>query len=271
MNPKLASPLFILRNEAQKDLFGVLEKLSVLGFEGVEFLGFFGKSPGEIRKKMDSLHLKAVGNHVSVNDFMKDCHKVIEDHIELGCKYITIAWPDNSIKPGIKGFDAIVKEIGYLAKCCRDKGIIPLYHNHGFEFGTTPSMLDIIAETCEEDGLCLEPDLGWMAFAQADPFSYLSKYAKRCPVIHLKDIYAEDLSKVGDAADLDSQKANPARGYFEFRPTGYGILNIPKLMPLCLKCNPEWLVMDHDLSYERNSFSDLKLSLDYVRNMLDIV
>lgn len=267
---KIASPLFILRNEAQKDLFAVLEKLSALGFDGVEFLGFFGKSPREIREKLDSLSLKAVSNHVGANEFIKDPDKVINDHLEIGCGYITISWSDGSIKPGMDGFDAIIKNIGCLARLCRDKGITPLYHNHAFELLTNPPMLDIIIDSCNKDGLCLEPDLGWIMTGQADPAAYLRKYADRCPVIHVKDVYAEDFSKIGSGGDLTARKANPDAGYFEFRPTGYGLLNLPKLMPLCLKCNPEWFVVDHDASYDRNIYADLKLSLDYTRNLLAI-
>ena len=129
-------------------------------------------------------------------------------------------------------------------------------------------MLDIILDSCEKDGLCLEPDLGWMITAKADPSAYLHKYINRCPVIHLKDVYAEDFSKTGDGGGLTEQKALPEKGYFEFRPTGYGLLNLPKLMPLCLKCNPEWFVVDHDAAYNRDIYADLKLSLDYTRNLL---
>lgn len=269
MNIKMASPLFILRDEAQKDLFAVLEKLSELGFDGVELLGFFGKSPCEIRKKLDSLSMKAIGNHINADEFKKDPDKVIAEHLELGCSYITISWADISIKPGMDGFDEGVKNIGSLSRLCRDKGITPLYHNHAFEFISTPSMLDIILDSCEKDGLCLEPDLGWMIAGQANPETYLRKYAEHCPVIHLKDVYAEDFSKA--SGDLTSQKALPDKGFFEFRPTGYGLLDLPKLMPLCLKCSPEWFVIDHDSAYERDIYADLKLSLDYTHNLLNLM
>lgn len=269
MDIKLAAPLFILRNEAEQDLFAVLERLSALGFDGVEFLGFFGKTPSAIREKLDSLSMAALGNHINVDDFMKNPHQVLADHLELGCKYITVAWPDPSIKSG-RSFNVILESLKYLIRKCCEAGITPLYHNHDYEFETEPSMVDNIMDICRKIGLCLEPDLGWMAFKRVDPASYLLKYADCCPVIHLKDFYAEDITKVGSSADLGTQKANPDKGKFEFRPVGYGNLGMAGLMPLCLKCKPEWLVMDHDLAYERDSFSDLKLSLAYTKHLLEI-
>lgn len=255
MRNKLASPLFIVRNQAEKDLFAVLEKLSEIGFDGVEFLGFFGKKPAEIRKKMDSLSLKAVGNHVGADEFLKDPNKVIADHLELGCKYITIAWPGGSPHLPCAEFDQTIGEIQNLAQACVGSGITPLYHNHAFEFEpfSLATMLDTIMDNCLQDGLRLEPDLGWMATKQIDPQLYLQKYKEFCPVIHLKDVYCDQPDQ------------------FEFRPTGYGTLNYPLLLLACLQCNPDWFVIDHDLAYERDSFDDLQLSLEYVKNLLTIM
>ena len=130
-------------------------------------------------------------------------------------------------------------------------------------------MADTLLDACED--LRFEPDLGWIFYTGASPEDYLKKYAHRCPVIHLKDVYARDLTLAGNSLCLGTKKADPEKGYFEFRPLGYGMLNLPKLMPACLKCAPEWMVLDHDLAYERDSFMDLKLSLDYTKTLLEIM
>lgn len=107
-----------------------------------------------------------------------------------------------------------------------------------------------------------------MEIGGGDCADYLRAYADRCPVIHLKDYYSSDNSKLGRVREFVPARGTAERGHFEFRPTGYGVLNLPKLMPLCLKCEPEWFVIDHDLAYERDSYDDLKLSLDYTRALL---
>lgn len=267
---KIAAPLYILRNEAEQDLFAVLEKLKAIGFEGVELLGFFGKKPEEIKAKLDELSMEAVGNHVPSNEFIKNPDKVIRDHLTIGCRYITIAWPDRAIAPGTPEFDQTISDIKVIAGRCKEAGITPLYHNHDFEYRVSPSIADVVMESCKAEGICMEPDLGWMLFAQADPAEALARYSYRCPVIHFKDIYAKDLSLVGKSEELGEAKARPEKGYFEFRPVGYGMLNIPKLMPLCLACKPEWFVVDHDLAYERDSYQDLKISVDYLKALMGI-
>jgi sugar phosphate isomerase/epimerase len=124
-----------------------------------------------------------------------------------------------------------------------------MLHNHDFDMrGEAPfaeRMLDAVPE------LRFEPDVGWMAVAGADPAKFLQKYRDRTPVVHLKDVLLTD-------------------GGFVFRPTGYGSVNTPRLMPFILACRPEWLMVDHDDAYGRDSYGDLALSLQYVRTLCAI-
>lgn len=112
--------------------------------------------------------------------------------------------------------------------------------------------LQYILDNTRPETLALEPDLGWMEVGGGDCAWYLATYRDRCPVIHLKDYYSSDNSKLGRVRDFVPARGGADRGHFEFRPTGYGVLNLPKLMPLCLSCEPTWFVMDHDLAYERD-------------------
>lgn len=266
----IAAPLYILREEAQKDLFGVLERLHEIGYDGVELLGLFGKKPEELRKKLDQLGMKALGDHVSTTDFLRDPQQVIADHKILGCEYLTIGWPDRDLLPGQPAYEDAIQDIQTLSALCVQEGITPLYHNHDFEFRTSPSTLDRVMEYGRQHGLCLEPDLGWMLFGGADPAYYLKLYQDCSPVIHLKDVYAVSFEQAGKGEELGEEKARPEKGFFEFRPVGYGLLDLPRLMPLCLACQPKWLVADHDLAYDRDSYEDLAWSLSYIRNMLKI-
>lgn len=269
----MASPLFILRRECTGDLFAVLDKIGALGFEGVEFLGFFGKTAESVRQKMSELGMASVGNHVNFNEFVQDTNGVIDFHKKAGCGYVTIAGIPGDMLPGTGGFSEAVKQITRIGRACREAGITLLYHNHAFELKQKVNgkyMLEAILDETPEDSLALEPDLGWMAIGGADPVHFLNKYKSRCPVIHLKDFYASDLSKIGDPGDLDEKRGTAERGHFEFRPVGYGIANIPSYIDRVLDCSPEWIVMDHDLAYGRNSYDDLRLSLSYAKSLIEL-
>jgi len=50
-------------------------------------------------------------------------------------------------------------------------------------------------------------------------------------------------------------------------------MNNAGLYALSLQCDPlpEWVVMDHDCAYERDSYFDLKISLEYFKNLMMVV
>ena len=118
--------------------------------------------------------------------------------------------------------------------------------------------------------MALEADLGWMQIAGADPDEFLIRYPDRIPVVHLKDFYASDPKAIHYTPDLEEHRGGAEHAHFEFRPLGYGLSDLPVLVPKALALNPDWVVVDHDLSYERNPYYDLQMSLDYLLNLLDV-
>lgn len=71
-NIRMASPLYIVREDCAKDLAAVLKKLAAIGFDGVEFLGFFGHSAEEVKKMLQDNRLTALGNHVPFKELTAD-------------------------------------------------------------------------------------------------------------------------------------------------------------------------------------------------------
>lgn len=262
---KMASPLYIVREECQRDLASVLRKLAEIGFDGIEFLGFFGHTAQEVKQMLQENGLEALGNHVPYAELMADAAGILAFHEAVGCRYLTVA--DLSLDD----FGSVAASLDALALKAKAHGIRLLYHNHDQELieqTNGQQNLAYIMDHTKAETLALEPDLGWMAIGGGDPAWYLKQYANRCPVIHLKDYYTTDHSKLGRVREFVPARGGAERGCFEFRPTGFGVLHLPALMPLCLQCDPEWFVMDHDLAYERDSFADLKCCLDYTRTLL---
>ena len=270
---KLASPLYIVRDQCTDDLFSVLRKIKNIGFDGVEFLGFFGHAAGEVRRCLDELELCALGNHVAYQSILHDINGTLDFHATVGCSYITIGDLGASGFPGSPSWDQTLAGLTKISEQAQKYGITLLYHNHDHELIDRVDgreLLDVILSSTPKQVLSFEPDLGWIEIGGGESEYYLVRYPDRSPVIHLKDYYSADRSKHGFVRDFLPQRGGAERGYFEFRPIGYGILDLARLMPMCLRCAPEWFVMDHDLAYERDSFADLKLSFDYVKNLLSI-
>jgi len=257
---KIGSPLFILRENCAKDLPAVLDKIAQTGYDGVEFLGFFGHKPRDIKIKLDSRGLVAVGDHVSYNEFEGNTVKVIDEHKETGCGYITIGSPCSDGLPGGENYGRTTDTYNRIGEQMKAAGMKLLFHNHAEELinkfnGKT--VLENIFDDTHPDLLYCEPDLGWISIGGENPAHYLTKYKNRCPVIHFKDYIPE---KTAGGKN------------FLFRPTGYGIMPNAVLYKMSLLCEPqpEWYIMDHDCAYERDSYFDLAISLEYFRNLMTV-
>lgn len=268
---RFGSPTFIFRDICKSDLLGVLENISNCGFEGVELFGMFGVKPKQIKNKCDELGLQVMCDHITYEEFVSRTDQVIEERAILGTTFITIDCIPADKIPGAENFSEAIDQIVRISQKCRDAGMTLLYHNQGFDIiervNGTP-ILEVLLDTIPAEYLSFQPDIGWISLGGGNPAYYLDKYKDRCPIIHLKDYFTNRPIILQAASILGSQRGGTEYAGFEFRPTGYGVMNYATLVSRILACNPEWIVADHDLAYERNGFDDIQMSVDYIKNLL---
>ena len=63
----IALQLYSIRHDCEKDLPGTLEAVAKMGYDGVEFAGYYGRSAGELRKLLDDLGLRVAGTHTRLD------------------------------------------------------------------------------------------------------------------------------------------------------------------------------------------------------------
>lgn len=272
--PNIACPTYIFRESAPTKLPEILQQVSALGFDGVELCGFFGWSPDEVDRMLKENNLKPAGDNMPIYDIMENMEDIVEQHRKLGFFSFTAGNFREEHLPGGEYFGEAVEWMKKLGAACKEAGIRYLYHNHAKEFqtpaGEGKNQMDVILETLPADVLGFQPDLGWMQIGGADPIAYLKKYVNRCPMIHVKDFFATDQKLIGDPFDLEGKRGSEERGLFEFRPTGYGISNIPSQMPYIKACHPTWVVTCQDTHYDRDAFGDLAMGLAYMNKLFAI-
>lgn len=268
---RYGSPTFLFREVCKRDLLGVLTGIANCGFEGVELFGMFGYDPKDIKTRCDEIGLQVMCDHIPYEEFTADPQRIIRDRAILGSPYITIDCLPQDKLPGAPNFSEAVEQIERIGGLCKQAGMTLLYHNQGFDLidrvDGKPA-LEVLLDTISADYLSFQPDLGWITLGGGNPAYYLEKYRDRCPIVHMKDYYASGPLLLRTASVLGYERGGAEYANFEFRPTGYGIMNFAELMPDILACRPDWIVADHDLSYERDEFADLKASLEYVRKLV---
>ena len=69
---KIAVQLYSLRDIIKgsgEELLAILPKIKALGYDGVEFAGYFGVDAATLRAALDSAGLVAVGTHIAIESY----------------------------------------------------------------------------------------------------------------------------------------------------------------------------------------------------------
>jgi len=268
MKLPIAYQVYSAREEAQADLSGVLGQIKALGYDGVEFAGFYGHAAEEVKTMLVKYGLTAISSHVPIAKIIEDMFGVISYHKTIGCSYIAIPFLDESSRPGAPGFASMLKTIYQFGTLCKAAGIQLLYHNHDFEFVTLSGQyaLDFLYEAVPADILQTEIDTCWLKYAGVEPTAYVRKYAGRCPVVHLKDYVGHKDGKTPYGL-IGTDKAADKDVAFSFKPVGMGCQDIPAIVTAAVESGAKWLVVEQDMSPERPPLVAAKLSRDYLKTI----
>lgn len=268
---RFASPTFLFRHQCPERLREIMGQLKDCGFDGLELYGMFGFQPPQIQGYCREYGLRITCDHIPYDTFSAHTEECVLARTALGVRYLTIDSIPEPLLPGTPGWPEAVKELHRIARVCKDYGVQLLYHNHGYDLirktGGIP-MLDWILDSTDPELLKFQPDLGWLELGGGDAGNYLDRYRDRCPIIHLKDYFSTAPLLLESPFLLGENRGGPEFNHFEFRPCGYGVMNFPKLMPKILACRPEWITTDHDMSYERDTYQDMAMSLAYVKDLI---
>jgi sugar phosphate isomerase/epimerase len=263
--------VYSAREEAAKDLAGTLKAIKAMGYDGVEFAGFYGHDAKAVKAMLDDAGLVAISHHVPFAAMCEDIFKVISDNRIIGCKYIAIPYLDEDTRPGSAGFAETLREIYRFARLVKEAGMQLLYHNHDFEFCTVSGQygLDFLYSAVPACLLQTEIDCCWVKYAGLDPAAYIKKYADRCDIIHLKDYVGR---REGDQSPYEligmgEEKQASAAVSFEFRPVGYGCQDIPSIIEAGQTSGAKWFIVEQDLSVGRTPLEAAKMSVEYLRGL----
>ncbi len=181
--------LYSVRSVAEKDLAGTLAKVAQMGYEGVEFAGYYGHNAKDIRKMLDDNKLVCCGTHTQMADLADDkLAATLEFNKTLGNKYVIVPWLQPNEANPREAWLAYAKRFNELAEKLAPQGMKIGYHNHAHDFapvGDTTGW-DLLASNTRPD-VIMQIDTGNAWSGGADPITYLRRYPGRSVTIHLKE------------------------------------------------------------------------------------
>src|SRR6185436_17504688 len=121
--------------EAEKDFPGTLRKIAEMGFEGVEFDGYYGMTGHDLRKTLDDLGLKCFGSHIGVENFASDAfQKTVDFNLAVGNKYLIIPGLPENMRDTNAHWKQTAQFFNSLAEKLKPFGLRTGFHNHHTEF-----------------------------------------------------------------------------------------------------------------------------------------
>ena len=190
----IALQLYSVRSHCKKDFDATLEAVAKMGYEAVEFAGYYkyASDPEGLRKRLDDLGLKVAGTHTRTNTLVGDSlKKTIDFHRKIGCKLLIVPADKAVCHP--EDSKAFAETLVQAAEALKPEGMACGFHNHAREFGKHEGKTwwDLLAERTNDD-VVLQLDVGWSTHAGVDSAALIRKYPGRTVTAHFKPHLGKD-------------------------------------------------------------------------------
>lgn len=247
--PQVGLQLYTLRDQTNTDFLGTIRKVADMGYQAVEFAGYFGVPARELRTFVEDCGLKAPSSHVGLNfkepDKMEEeFQRQIEYALELGLEYIITPYSPFSPEPTLEEVDHVASVLEKAARLVQGTGLQYGYHNHDFEFKKVNgvAIIDHLLERIPAELMFAEFDLGWVHKGGSRPVDYVNKYAGRVPLVHIKD-FGEGRS--------DTE-------------VGRGSVDFKSVFDVASEAGIRYYIVEQE-QFQSSSLESAKLSLDYFK------
>lgn len=180
--------LYTVRTLMEQSVERTLEQVAAIGYQEVEFAGYFGRTPAQVRAALKAHGLRAPASHVPVDAVRNNLARTLDDAREVGHEWILVAWlpEQDRTADGTRAVADLFNNVGAEAK---QRGLKFAYHNHDFEFAPlgNGNAYDLLLARCDPKLVDFEMDLYWATKGGVDPLFYWRTHPGRFPLVHVKD------------------------------------------------------------------------------------
>jgi sugar phosphate isomerase/epimerase len=239
--------LYTVRGEMQKDVAATLARVARIGYKEVEFAGYFGRSPSDIRALLDADGLTSPSSHVALAAIRADTPGIIAAAKVIGHQFVVVPWIDAEQRKSLDDWRGIARTLNGLGALFSAAGLNLAYHNHDFEFERIDGQLpyDVLLAETDPTLVAMEMDIYWITKAGQDPLAYFAKYPGRFKEVHLKD-----------------SKGSPEH---EMTSVGSGSINWPQIFAHRSQAGIQHYFVEHD--QPKDAFASIEASYRYLAGL----
>ncbi len=242
---RIGLQLYTVRHQMEKDVEGTIARVAATGYREVEFAGYFGKSPRDVRALLDHHGLSSPSSHVSLAP--DQWRAALDAAPVVGHRYLVIAWIPAEERHTLDDYKRWAERLNRAATEAKAAGLQFAYHNHDFEFVPLDGKLpyDVLLTETDPKLVQLEMDLYWMVKGGQDPLAYFARWPGRFPMVHVKD----------SAGPPDHKMAAVGAGKIDFR----------KIFAQSDQAGIRHYFVEHD--NPDDPFASIRASYDYLQRL----
>ena len=261
--PRPGIQLYTVRNEMKKDFRGTLAALSKMGYQEVEFAGYYDQKPADVKALLAELNLTAPSAHIGEALFGADAQRTIDAALAVGHRYLVCPWVPPDKWADLDGWKRRAQTFNKAGELCSKAGLQFAYHNHHFEFATINGQrpYDILLADCDPKLVQMELDLYWAAAARQDPLKLLRTHPGRFPLVHLKQLSA--LPKINSGTDVLTMDMEDA--HRTMADVGPGLIDFAALLADPAAASIRHFFVEHDAP--KNALESAANSLRFVQGL----
>lgn len=221
----LGLQLYTLREAMSEDMEATLERVAAIGYREVEFAGYFGRSPEEIRRALDAAGLTAPSAHVGV-EALENWPATLDAAGVMGHDWLVVGSLPPEMREDLDGWRRAAERFEAAGEQARARGIGLAFHNHASAArpvdGVVP--LDLLLRRTSPEHVSVQADVYWLVEGGTDPVAFLERWPGRIPSLHVKDRNAD-----GEMADV-----------------GAGVVDWPAVLDAGAEAGVEHHFVEHD-------------------------
>lgn len=193
----VALQLYSIREDCARDLPGTLSAVAGMGYEGVEFAGYYGRSADELRKMLDRLGLRTAGTHISIDALLGDqLQKTVKFNRILDNRFLIVPWLPEEVRTTRAKWLETAQFLSGVARKIKSEGMRVGYHNHAFEFQPMEGEIpwDILFGAADADVVMQLDTANAMqgGISAEEVLGIVRRYPARAATVHLKEFSSKN-------------------------------------------------------------------------------
>lgn len=248
---KTGLQLYSVREATASDFLGTISRAADMGYQGVQFAGFFETSAKDLKKVMDDKQIIAAGSHTGLDALTGDKLKeTIAYNHEIGNDLVICPFLAEESRTTRDDYARTAEQFNQVGQTCKENGLTFAYHNHNFEFETFDGVtgFDLLFGQTDDQLVKVELDCYWATYAGYKPEDIIKKYGNRIISLHMKDMKEEN----GNKRSIE---------------IGSGILDIRGLLNTGNEHDVSWFVIEQE-QFDRNPMESAKININELNKLI---